>query len=111
MNWSLEVFFPFREYIVYLVPILMLLFIGSLVVALLCVRIRSCDFGQFARYSQHPSTIPNTNGDVVRSGDGNGNTGIQIPSGEMVVMTELDVVPTSTVVRSDSRIHQRRAMV
>ena len=28
----------------YIVPILMLLFIGSLVVALICVRVRNCDF-------------------------------------------------------------------
>ena len=73
-----------REYIVYIVPILMLLFIGSLVVALICVRVRNCDF-EALHFNGRP-TIPTT------TTNSNGNLRVEIPSGEMVIMTELDMV-------------------
>ena len=54
----------------YLVPILMLLFIGSLVVILICLRVRGCD----VEFTLFGGASRSTNGSTATSAtNGNGN--------------------------------------
>lgn len=69
-----------REYIVYLVPILMLLFIGSLVIALICVRIRGCHLGQ-----QRASDLQIEVGAAAEE------------EGEMAIITDLDQIASNAM--------------
>ena len=73
----------------YLVPILMLLFIGSLVVMLICLRVRGCEFDfllPFANRSNQPGSSDSANGFVRNQS--------QMPDGDLVIMTDIvDVLP------------------
>ena len=68
----------------HIVPILMLLFIGSLVVALICVRVRNCDF-------EAALNLPVRSTAATTTTSSNGNLRVEIPTGEMVIMTDLDL--------------------
>ena len=89
-NIPILLIFLCREYIVYLVPILMLLFIGSLVVMLICLRVRGCEFDfllPFANRNQASSDSANGFVSTTRNP-------IQMNEGEMVIMTDIiDVLP------------------
>ena len=80
-------FVRYREYIVYLVPILMLLFIGSLVVMLICLRVRGCEFDFLLPFRTNQADSSGSANGFVRNQS-------QMPDGEMVVMTDIvDVLP------------------
>ena len=68
----------FREYIVYIVPILMLLFIGSLIVALICVKVRNCNFESLSLTGSR-STVPTT------TTNSNGNLRVEMPRGTVYI--------------------------
>ena len=70
--------FFFREYIVYIVPILMLLFIGSLIVALICVKVRNCNFESLSLTGSR-STVPTT------TTNSNGNLRVEMPRGTVYI--------------------------
>ena len=57
----------------YIVPILMLLFIGSLVVALICVRVRNCDF-------EAALNLPGRSTAATTTTNSNGNLRVEIPT-------------------------------
>merc|ERR1712110_81335 len=72
------------EYIVYFVPILMLLFIGSLVVLLVCVRVRGCAARNFGIPWTATTSTSGASVGLHRTHQ------IQIQTGEMVIMTNID---------------------
>ena len=60
----------------------MLLFIGSLVVALICVKVRNCDFESLSLTGSR-STVPTT------TTNSNGNLRMEMPTGTVYILGQL----------------------